>query len=152
LFFFSDRAMTNLGTIVFVGTDVCARTNVLASAGYTLRECECEVNELREALLQGPADAVLFQCIPEPPSRLILTTARALTAAPLVLFADQSSAYDPEDFNVVLAGLCSPLEWLPPITKAIASHRNLDQPKPPRSEVIETSSKPLDATQPKKKL
>ena len=53
--------MKTLGTIVFVGTDPCARTAVLASVGYTLRQCECDADALRETLLQGPAGAVLFQ-------------------------------------------------------------------------------------------
>jgi hypothetical protein len=133
--------MSTSGTLVFVGVDVCARTNVLASAGYGLRCCECETNDLREALSRGPVDAVLFQCVPEPPSRVLLATARALTNAPVILFADESSNYNESEFDMVLSGLCSPNEWLPPIAEALAAHRNPERRKPPQPHAIDAPRK-----------
>lgn len=133
--------MLTSGTILFVGTDICARMNVLAAAGYHVLRCGSDPDSLRQALVHTPVEAVLFQCIPQPPSRPLLATARILTNAPVILFADPSSIYDTRDFDAVLMGLCSPHEWLPEIAEAIKSHRNADRSKPPQS-----ASAPQDAS------
>ncbi len=135
--------MVTSGSVLFVGVDLCARTDVLASRGSKVLRCECGVEALREALMKSAVDAVLFQCTPEPPSGLLLATARVLTSAPLVLFADGISSYNLRDFDAVVPALCSPCEWLPQIAEAIAAHPRRAEAKPPRAAVLTAEASAL---------
>ena len=123
------------GHILFVGHDVCARVSVLEHVGYTVATCACEADAMRQALAAGSVDAVLFQCTPEPPSRMLLGTCRVLTNAPIVLFADRESPYLRSDFDAVVPNLCEPREWLWRVGEAIAAWRYPDRAKPPQAAV-----------------
>ena len=120
------------GHILFVGEDICARVEVLEHSGYRVSGCACEVNALRDALRQGVFSAVVFQCTPEPPSRLLLSTCRGLTRAPLLLFADRNSPFIARDYDAVIPNLCNPREWLADLETTIATHG-----KAPQAEVRE---------------
>ncbi len=100
--------------------------------GYGVEACVCEADALRQALAAGAVDAVLFQCTPEPPSRMLLGTCRALTSAPIVLFADRESPFRGGDFDAVVPNLCEPREWLLKIATVIAEHRDPERAKPPQ--------------------
>ena len=131
-------AMPITATILFVGHDFCARTDVLASVGYRVIRCESDADAVQSALTENAVDAVLFQCEPEPPSHPIIATARSLSRAPLILFAG-NSIYNPRDFDVLLESLCSPREWLCPLAAAIASYQNPEHAKPPQSQPADTT-------------
>lgn len=133
--------MTSPLTVLFVGTDVCARTPVLQSAGYTVLQSECDASTVVDTLVQSPVDAVLFHCDPEPPSHLIISAARAASDAPIVLFARHSADYNEADYDLLLPPICSPTEWLPLLDELIESHRNPDRRKPLKSIAIDTPQK-----------
>ena len=130
--------MTNLGFVLFVSEDLCSRTAVLATVGYQVLCSECDATAVVDALLQTPVDAVLFHCDPKPPSHLILAATRAATDAPVVLFARGSSSYNEDEYDVIVPALCSPGEWLPPLTEAVALHRHPDHKKPSRAVTIDS--------------
>jgi hypothetical protein len=98
------------GHVLLVGDDLCARANVLEHVGYLVACCACEADALRKTLVHS-VDAVLFQCMPEPPSPALLSTCSALTHAPIVLFADSNSAFNSSDFELVVPNLRNPREW-----------------------------------------
>lgn len=125
----------NTGKILYVGDDICARVNVLEHVGYTVATCDCETASLREALTSSSFDAVLFQCIPEPPGQQLLDLCRALSGAPLVIFADYQLSFNLRDFDAVVPVLSNPRVWLREIAAAIALHRNPDRAKPPQADL-----------------
>jgi hypothetical protein len=120
------------GQVLFVGDDLCARANVLEHVGYSVVRCACDVDAVRNALV-GWVDAVLFQCTPEPPSEAVLSMCRTITDAPILLFADQNSFFNPGDFDVVVRNLCNPRDWLPELAAMIASSRDRQRAKPPQA-------------------
>jgi hypothetical protein len=119
------------GHVLLVGDDLCARANVLEHVGYLVACCACEADALRKTLVHS-VDAVLFQCMPEPPSPALLSTCSALTHAPIVLFADSNSAFNSSDFDLVVPNLCNPREWLPKLAETIASSRGPEFAKLPQ--------------------
>lgn len=132
------------GNILFVGDDLCARVHVLKSVGYTVADCACDADSLRDALAASSYDAILFHCMPTPPPRLLLDLCRALSNAPVVIFADTLSSFEVADFDVVVPGLCSPSAWLPELAAAIALHRERDRAKPPQREPAAADSRELE--------
>jgi hypothetical protein len=133
--------MTNPVRVLFVGPDVCARTPVLSAAGYQILTCECEPAAIVGALVETPVDAVLFHCEPTAPSHLITAAARATTDAPLVLFARGSASYEEADYDLILPTLCSPQEWLPPLTETISFRRDPKRRKPSKTATIDSPRK-----------
>jgi hypothetical protein len=129
LIFLFEFDMTS-GHILFVGDDICARVDVLKHVGYTVMTCACEVEALRKALVEKDAnqvDAVLFQCVPEAPSRDLVSACRAMTHAPVVLFADRDSSFRPGDFDAVVPNLCDPREWISQLAGVIARRRERER-------------------------
>lgn len=122
------------GHILFVGEDICARLEVLEHTGYRVARCPCETDAIRDALAGNRFDAVIFQCTPEPPSPLLLSTCRTLSSAPFVLFADRNSPFHVRDFEAVVPNLCNPREWLSDLKAVIATYHHPSLGKAPRSE------------------
>ena len=132
------------GHILFVGVNLCARANILEHVGYSVVRCDCDENALRKALAHS-VDAVLFQCTPEPPSGAVLSACRSLTNAPILLFADHNSSFNPSDYDVIVPNLCNPREWLSELAGMIASSRDRERAKPPQpaSPVLEKTRKQM---------
>lgn len=135
----------NTGMILFVGDDLCARINVLEHVGYTVITSVCNADSLRDAFAAKQFDAVIFNCFPEPPSRMLLDLCHTLSRAPLVIFADHQSSFHVRDFEVVVPNLCGPREWLSQLAAAIAFNRNPDRAKRPRSEPYAPGHEPNKA-------
>lgn len=132
------------GNILFVGDDPCARVDVLEHVGYKVARCACDAEALGEAL-GHPVDAVLFQCTPEPPPASVLSTCRALTKAPVLLFADHNACFNPRDFDVIVPNLCNPRDWLSELGGMIARSYDSERSKPPQaaSPVLERTRKEM---------
>ena len=132
------------GNVLFVGDDLCARADVLKHVGYKVARCACDADALGRAL-RHPVDAVLFQCRPEPPSEAVLSTCRALTNAPILLFEDHNSSFNPRLFDVVVPNLCSPRDWLLELAQMIGSSRERELSKSPQaaSPDLETTRKEM---------
>lgn len=122
------------GHILFVGEDICARVEVLEHSGYRVANCACEPDAVRDALGSDRFDAIVFQCTPEPPSRVLLSICRGLTRAPLLLFADRNSPFVARDFDAIVPNLCNPREWLADLQAVIAGNG-----KAPRADVREST-------------
>jgi len=124
------------GHILFVGEDMCARIEVLEHTGYRVANCACETDAIRDALVGNRFDAVIFQCMPEPPSVPLLSTCRTFSSAPFVLFADRNSPFHVRDYDAVVPNLCNPREWLSDLEAVIATHREPNHGKAPQSESL----------------
>ena len=126
------------GRVLFVGMDVCSRARVLEAVGYTVHKCECDPDSLADALVHSHFDAVIFQCLPKPPSLMVLHICRNLTDSPMILFADHESANNIRDFAFVVPNLCSPNHWLPELAAAIVHSAIPADPSPHRQPLPRT--------------
>jgi hypothetical protein len=96
--------------IVYFGTDNCHRLPVLRRAGYVVENCQ-SAEHLRGLLASGDIDAVLTTDregdVPD-----VVALVRSQSALPLVLFRDSNHSSNERRFELVIAALTAPPNWL----------------------------------------
>lgn len=128
-------------TIVHFGSDVCSRLLLLRHAGYQVHDCGEAVPKLNDLLReQSKIDAILFN---ECRSSIVeaLHTSRSLTTAPIVAFEGANFLPHPSDFDLVVARLTPPAEWLNQIEALIQRTQQTIE----RSKTIRQQSSELQA-------
>lgn len=113
-------------TVLHVGNDTCHRIPVMEMSGIVVRRCECSVDSVR-ALLQEEDSiaAVAFNNDTFPLTDAVVSTARELSDAPLILFESASVKCDDERFDVVIEVLTEPSVWAKTLHQAIEKRARL---------------------------
>lgn len=115
-----------VASILFVGEDTCHRVPVIENAGIAVVRSECSTGSVQSALLADPLfSAITFHNDFLAPSGAVVSTARRLSPAPLVLFENPSVDCDRRLFDRVIRAPGSPAEWLRSLREAIEEARNL---------------------------
>ena len=115
-------------TILHVGDDPCHRIPVMEQGGLSVVQSECSLGAIQHVLAESPAfSAVTFHNEAYPPAEVVISTARALSAAPLVLFHNPFVHCDPSAFDLVIPVQTSPLVWLKSLHEAILESCRLRQ-------------------------
>jgi hypothetical protein len=113
-------------SILHVGEDLCYRVPVMEAAGLFVFRSECSIEGVRTALAQDDGfSAVAFAIDRRPHFPTVVSTARSLTKAPLVLFNDLSGHVDVSAFDLVIVPEESPVWWLKSLDSAIVDARNV---------------------------
>lgn len=128
-------------TLVYFGLDTCHRLPVLVRAGYFV-ENSLSIPRLGVALdprieSRNDPEAVLMADhdgrLPQDAIALI----RARCCAPLILFRDSNHSYAESDFQLVIANLTPPEQWLHQIAALLRQNRLLRaRPEPLRSQPL----------------
>ena len=118
-------------TILHVGDDVCHRILVMEHSGLSVVESDCTVPALQVAFAQGYAfSAVAFQNETGSPPPVVISTARALSTAPLVLFQHPSISCDEGLFDLVIPIQTPPAVWLKSLAEVINNAPHLQRKFP----------------------
>ena len=108
-------------TILHVGEDHCYRIPVMQHAGLRVVLSESSVRAVEYALITGDAfSAIAFQSESCPPASVLVSAARKMSQAPLILFENPSVLCDQRLFDLVIDGRTSPAVWLQTLRNAIA--------------------------------
>lgn len=112
--------------ILHVGEDICRRIPVMEARGYVVHRSEPSTDCICSAFARGSSFSVItFHNDLVPPSPIAVSTARSLSAAPLVLFENASVDSDERIFDYIIPAQSRPLEWLRLLEDAIARARGL---------------------------
>jgi hypothetical protein len=94
--------MTN-ATILYVGDDLCHRIPVMATKGNRVVRSACSVAAVRAALAKGDGfSAVTFHNDLSAPPEAVVSTAREMCSAPLILFRNPTVNCDEQAFDLVI--------------------------------------------------
>jgi hypothetical protein len=111
--------------VLHFGADDCSRMLVLRSVGYSVDLCPT-VEDFHSMLQKrADADAVLVTTGPAGERQQVITLTRAHSHAPLVLFNPSYDYADVGEFDLVIAPLTRPEEWLRKIATVIEQSRAL---------------------------
>lgn len=115
-------------SILHVGDDLCHRIPVMEYAGLFVVRSECSVGAIQHALVQDPKfSAITFHNGVYCPADVVVSTARTLSPAPLVLFEDATVDCDERLFDLVISPCTPPAVWLNSLREAILDAQNLAQ-------------------------
>lgn len=113
------------GTIVHFGLDHSSRLSVFSSAGFSVNDCGCSLDEFLAVLErnQGVVAVVVSDCRDKAAEAVVI--ARDRCPAPLILFESPVSQYDSSQFDLVIPALTPPQSWLSSIAATIERSRTL---------------------------
>lgn len=115
-------------TVLYVGDDICHRIPVMESNGILVFRSECSVGGLRTSLAKGDLfSAVTFHNDIVAPASKVVSIARELCHAPLVLFRNYSIDCDETAFDLVIPVPMPPEVWTKSIAAAIGEARKIHQ-------------------------
>jgi|SRR5215469_1086295 len=111
--------------VLYVGDDICHRIPVMESTGICVLRAECSVGGVRGSLVtREPISAVTFNNDVFPPPKAVVSTARELALAPLILLRNTAVECDEEVFDAVIDMDFSPTIWTKSLEQIIAeAHR-----------------------------
>ncbi|HEX5282579.1 MAG TPA: hypothetical protein VFW30_00535 [Bryocella sp.] len=113
-------------TVLHVGDDICHRIPVMELSGIVVRRCDCSVDSLRALLKEEDSiSAVAFNNDIASPADAVVSTARELCDAPLILFENGSVECDDERFDVVIEVPTAPSVWADTLRRTIEGSRGL---------------------------
>jgi hypothetical protein len=113
-------------SILHVGDDRCYRIPVMETAGLVVVRSECSVEGVRTVFAQEQVfSAVAFPIDEHPHFLEVVSTARSLTKAPLILFSDLLILADASAFDLVIPSEASPVWWLKSLGEAIADAQDV---------------------------
>jgi len=112
-------------TVLYVGDDFCHRIPVMESTGIVVLHAECSVGGVRKLLVKDERlSAVTFHNDLFPPPIEVVSTARELARAPLILLRNPAIECDEKAFDAVIDVDFSPTIWTKSFEQAIAeAHR-----------------------------
>jgi hypothetical protein len=115
-------------TILYVGDDICHRIPVMESNGILVFRSECTVGGLRTSFAKGDLfSAITFHNDIAAPSDKVVSAARELCRAPLVLFRNYSIDCDDAAFDLVIPVPALPEVWSKTLAQAIRDSRKTHQ-------------------------
>lgn len=110
--------------ILYVGHDICSRVPAMESGGIVVLRSECSVRGIRSSFLKGDLfSAVTFHNDLFAPADKVVTTARELSRAPLILFKNPAVEYNDWLFDLVIE--VPPLEAGKSLREAVEEARKL---------------------------
>jgi hypothetical protein len=113
-------------SILHVGDDLCHRVPIMKSAGLIVDQSECGADAVHAALVQNQSfSAITFHNDAFPLPDIVVSTARTLSSAPLILFKNPSVCCDDGAFDLVIPSLTPPADWLKSLRAAIEDAHNL---------------------------
>jgi hypothetical protein len=113
-------------TILYVGDDICHRIAVMERSGFTVLRSERSTSGVREAFAAVKAfSAITFHNVLDPPMLDVVSTTRALSAAPVVLFEDPFTKCDEHVLDLVVPAHTAPSAWLKSLQELIEQSRKL---------------------------
>ncbi len=110
------------GAVVHLGPDTCHRTRILASAGYTVYDCE-SLREL-DSVLNGEACAVVLTTAAGPIASAAISLVRSRTSVPLILFGESDAEEDMSVFDLYVPPFTRPQEWISGVSELIDASRS----------------------------
>lgn len=106
-------------SILHVGDDLCHRIAVMGLPGLTVVQTDCSPAALQRVFAAGNTFAgIAFHNEISPPSGIVLSTARALSSAPLVLFHNPTVSCDKQLFDLVIPAHTPPHIWVKSLAEA----------------------------------
>ena len=106
--------------VLHVGDDTCYRIPVMEMSGIVVRRCACSVESVRALLKEEDSiSAVAFNSDMFPPEDAVVSAARELCDAPLILFDNPLVECDEERFDVVIEVHAAPSVWAKTLRQAI---------------------------------
>ena len=106
--------------VLHVGDDICHRIPVMEMDGIVVHRCACSVESVRALLKEEDSiSAVAFNNDMFPPADAVVSTARELCDAPLILFDNALAECDEERFDIVIESPSAPSEWVKTLRQAI---------------------------------
>lgn len=120
--------MAAAATILYVGDDFCHRIPVMEMRGIHVVRSECSVGEVRRSLAAGDGfSAVTFHNDLFAPAESVISAAREICSAPLVLFRNPSIDCNERVFDFVIPVPTPPEIWSNDLTEAIQESRRLQE-------------------------
>jgi hypothetical protein len=114
--------MSSSARVLHVGEDVCFRISVMEAAGLVVCRSNGTDEGISEALRDAGISAVAFSQLR---SAHLVSVARSLTPAPLILFRDPDVEVEESEFDVVIPPATAPARWLKSLATAIEDARYL---------------------------
>lgn len=113
--------------ILYVGDDICHRIPVMESHGVVVLRSAPSVAGVRSLLADGDAlSGVAFQNDVCPPPSAVVSTARELSRAPLILLKNPMVECDERAFDIVIAvDGTAPAVWSKTLIQAVEEARRL---------------------------
>ncbi len=130
-------------TILHVGDDVCHRIPVMESGGLVVVRSEPSVDGIQSAFSQHTSFSAIALISPSP---ILLSTARKLSEAPVVLFQDSSGDSDEYPFDLIITAQTPPSVWLKSLGEVIEEarkFRKLSQPLREEPATVRAKSRAL---------
>jgi hypothetical protein len=116
------------GTILYVGNDICHRIDVMERSGFDVLHCDCAIGGFRDAFAEARLiSAITFGNAFHSPLLEAASTARTLSAAPLVLFEDPAIKCHEHAFDLVIPAHTPPADWLRSLEELIEESRKLQE-------------------------
>lgn len=113
-------------TILYVGDDFCHRIPVMESRGIYVVRTACSVEGVRSSLAKSDGfSAVTFHNDRFPPAEPVVSAAREIFAAPLVLFRNPAVDCNERAFDLIIPVPMSPEVWSKCLSEAIEGSRRL---------------------------
>jgi hypothetical protein len=109
--------------LVYFGVDTCHRLPVLTRAGYTVENCHSALQLEGVFDSSCPAEAVLMTDHEGKLPQDAITLTRSRSVAPLILFRDSNHSYAESAFDLVVASLTPPGQWLEQIAVLLEESR-----------------------------
>jgi hypothetical protein len=110
-------------TILYVGDDLCHRVPVMETNGMCVVRSACSVAAVRAALAKGDGlSAVTFHNDLFAPPEAVVSTAREMCKAPLILFESPAVDCDEQAFDFVIPAM-PPDVWTEALAEAIEQAR-----------------------------
>lgn len=109
------------GTVVHLGPDTCHRLRIVASAGYSVYDCDT-LQEL-EAALGGDVSAVVLTTGTGALASAAISLTRSRTWVPLILFGDTDEDEDGSGFDLYVPAFTRPQDWIGRVTELIEQSR-----------------------------
>lgn len=106
--------------VLYVGDDICHRIPVMERAGIVVLHADCSVVGVRSWFAKaGDFSAVAFHNDLFSPQGTVVTTARELSRAPLILFKNPAIDCDDSLFDLVISVPAPPDAWSKSLKQAI---------------------------------
>lgn len=116
------------GTLLYVGDDACQRIPVMRQAGLHVTQSDGTIPAIHRVLTSGVGfRGISFHNDIRPISDELVSMARELSVASLILFENPSVVCDRSAFDLVIRKLTPPPVWLPSLAKAIEEARSLKE-------------------------